>query len=87
MEVKRGSVCCGSLLMAKNEVEIEAGEEVEGRAMVEEADDCTASSTLDTGVMSSTKARSEGDLPPSFILSGPHLFMLNNLVSLFFGIV
>ena len=87
MEDKRGSVCCGSLLMVKNEVEIEAGGELQGKAMVEEADDCTASSALATGVMTSTEARSKSDLLPNFILSGLHLFTLNNLVYLFFGIV
>ena len=87
VEDKRGSVCWGSLLMVKNKVEIETGGELEGKVMVEEADDCTASSALVTGVMTSTKVRSEGDLLPNFILSGPLLFMLNNLVSLFFSIV
>ena len=55
VEVKRGSVSRGSALIWKNEVESEAAGEVEGRAMVEDADVCFALSTLVTGNISSTE--------------------------------
>ena len=55
MEVKRGSVSRGSALIWKKEVEREADGEVEGSAMVEDADVCLALSRLVTGDMSSTE--------------------------------